>query len=128
VTLVERQSGGNINKIELKHMKHIRKFTCLAALGLAFAAFLSTASADGGCCAAATPMADAAKSDAAAKRYPLDTCIVSDEKLGADPDMKPYVFVHEGQEIKLCCKSCLKKFNQSPETYLKKLTDAPAKK
>jgi YHS domain-containing protein len=109
-------------------MKILTKFTCLAALGATLATFTTTASAGEGCCAAATPMADAAKSDAAAKPYPLDTCIVSDEKLGADPDMKPYVFVHEGQEIKLCCKSCKKKFDKSPETYLKKLKDAPAKK
>ena len=109
-------------------MKNIRKFTCLAALGAALAAFTSTASAGEGCCAAATPMADAGKADAAAKPYPLDTCIVSDEKLGADPDMKPYVFVHEGQEIKLCCKSCKKKFDKEPEKYMKKLKDTPAKK
>jgi hypothetical protein len=109
-------------------MKNIRKFTCLAALGAALAAFTSTAAAGGGCCSSATPMAEEAKPDAKARPYPLDTCIVSDEKLGADPDMKPYSFVHEGQEIKLCCKSCLKKFNKSPETYLKKLKDAPARK
>lgn len=61
---------------------------------------------------------------AGAKAYPLDTCLVSDEKLGADPDMKPYVFTHEGQEIKLCCKSCLKSFKKDPAKYLKKLESA----
>jgi hypothetical protein len=54
------------------------------------------------------------------KPYPLKTCIVSDEPLGGDHG-EPYVFVHEGQEIKLCCKPCLKDFNKSPATYLKKL-------
>ncbi|MCU0770732.1 MAG: hypothetical protein MUE94_03030 [Verrucomicrobia bacterium] len=58
------------------------------------------------------------------KPYPLDTCLVSGEKLGADPDMKPYVFVHAGQEIKLCCKSCLKDFNADPEKYLAKLKES----
>jgi len=53
--------------------------------------------------------------------YPLDTCIVSDEKLGADPDMAPYTFVHEGQEIRLCCKNCLTTFNEDPQKYLAKL-------
>jgi len=53
--------------------------------------------------------------------YPLDTCIVSDEKLGADPDMVPYTFVHEGREIKLCCKSCLATFNKDPQKFLAKL-------
>jgi YHS domain-containing protein len=55
------------------------------------------------------------------KPYKPDTCIVSDEKLGEMG--KPYVFVHEGQEIKLCCKSCLKKFNKEPDKYLKKLEE-----
>jgi YHS domain-containing protein len=56
-----------------------------------------------------------------AKPYKPDTCIVSDEKLGEMG--KPYVFVYEGQEIKLCCKSCLKKFNKEPDKYLKKLDE-----
>lgn len=55
------------------------------------------------------------------KPYKPDTCIVSDEKLGEMG--KPYVFVHEGQEIKLCCKSCLKKFDKEPAKYLKKLEE-----
>ncbi len=61
------------------------------------------------------------------KPYKPDTCIVSGEKLGEMG--KPYVFVHEGQEIKLCCKSCLKKFNKEPDKYLKELKEkqqAPA--
>lgn len=53
------------------------------------------------------------------KPYPLDTCIVSDEKLGSMG--KPVVFTHEGQEIKLCCKACKPKFEKDPATYLKKL-------
>jgi YHS domain-containing protein len=62
------------------------------------------------------------------KPYPLTTCLVSGEKLDADADMKTFVFVHEGQEIKLCCKSCKKKFDKDPASYLKKLSAAPAKK
>lgn len=57
------------------------------------------------------------------KPYTLKTCIVSGEKLDGDMG-KPYVFVHEGQEIKLCCKSCLKDFNKEPAKYLKKLAEA----
>jgi len=57
-----------------------------------------------------------------AKPYPLDTCLVSGEKLSGDHGMKPYTFVHHGQEIKLCCKDCLKDFNKEPEKYLKKLS------
>jgi len=55
----------------------------------------------------------------APKPYPLDKCIVTDEKL--DSMGKPYVFTHEGQEIKMCCKSCLKDFKKDTAKYLKKL-------
>lgn len=57
-----------------------------------------------------------------AKAYPLDKCIVTDEKLGEHG--KPYVFTHEGQEIKLCCKDCLKDFKKEPAKYLKKIEEA----
>ena len=58
----------------------------------------------------------------AAKPYPLTTCIVSGETIDEDSSMKPYSFVYEGQEIKLCCKGCLDDFNKEPEKYLAKLT------
>ncbi len=53
------------------------------------------------------------------KPYPLDTCIVADEKLGSMG--KPVVFTHEGQEIKICCKGCKSKFLKEPARYLEKL-------
>lgn len=59
------------------------------------------------------------------KPYPLQTCVVSDEKLGEMG--KPYVFEHEGREIKLCCKSCLKDFKKDPAKYVKKIEAAEAK-
>ncbi|MGB6220080.1 hypothetical protein [Haloferula sp.] len=58
----------------------------------------------------------------AAKPYPLTTCIVSDDKLGEMG--KPVVFVHKGQEIKLCCKECRGDFDKDPAKYLKKLAKA----
>jgi|SRR5688572_22506332 len=58
--------------------------------------------------------------DKKAKPYPLDKCIVSDEKLGGEMG-EPFVFVHEGQEIKLCCKPCQKDFKKDPAKFLKKL-------
>jgi hypothetical protein len=67
----------------------------------------------------------AADQKAKAKPYPLKTCIVTDEKLGEMADA--YVFEHEGREIKLCCKSCLKDFNKNPAKYIKKLDAADAK-
>jgi hypothetical protein len=61
------------------------------------------------------------------KPYPLDTCVVSDEKLGADPSMKPHVFTYEGREIKLCCKSCLKDFKKDSAKYVAKIEAAEKK-
>ena len=55
---------------------------------------------------------------AAAKPYPLNKCIVTDE---AFEHGKPYTFVHDGQEIKLCCKDCLADFKKEPSKYLSKL-------
>lgn len=57
-----------------------------------------------------------------AKPYPLETCITDGEKLGSMGD--PYVFVHEGQEIKLCCKGCIDDFKKNSAEYMKKIQDA----
>ena len=59
---------------------------------------------------------------AAVKPYPLDKCVVSNETLGEHG--KPYVFVHDGQEIKLCCKDCLADFNKDPNKYMAKIAAA----
>ncbi len=61
---------------------------------------------------------------AAAKSYPLQTCIVTGEKLGSMGD--PSIFVHDGQEIKLCCGGCRDDFDKEPAKYLAKLS-APKK-
>jgi hypothetical protein len=53
------------------------------------------------------------------KEYPLKTCLVSGEDLGSMGD--PVVIVHEGQQIKFCCDSCLPKFEKDPAKYLSKL-------
>ena len=39
----------------------------------------------------------------------------------------PVVFVHAGQKIKLCCKSCLKDFNKNSKKLIKKLAEETAK-
>ena len=59
-------------------------------------------------------------------KYPLKTCVVSDEKLGGDMG-DPYVFTYEGKEVQLCCKSCKKDFDKNPKKFIKKLTDAEKK-
>ena len=59
------------------------------------------------------------------KPYPLDTCLVCGMKL--DSMGKPYSFVYQGQEIKLCDKSEKADFDKEPAKYMKKLQDAQAK-
>ena len=54
----------------------------------------------------------------AVRPYPLDKCVVSGE---AFEHGKPYVFVHNGQEVKLCCKDCLDDFNKDPDKYMAKI-------
>ena|SRR5882672_2640683 len=58
------------------------------------------------------------------KPYTLKKCIVSDEKLDEKDGMKPYVFTHEGREIKLCCKDCLADFKKDSAKYIKKIDEA----
>jgi hypothetical protein len=79
--------------------------------------------------APAAPPADAPAAkpaDApAAKAYPLDTCVVSGEKLGSMGP--PVVITHEGTEVRFCCKDCVEKFNKEPAKYLAKLKEAGKK-
>ena len=35
----------------------------------------------------------------------------------------PIVKVYDGQEVKFCCSSCIKKFEKNKETYLKKIKE-----
>jgi len=60
------------------------------------------------------------------KPYPLNTCVVSDEKFGGDMG-DPYVFTYKDREVKLCCKGCLKDFNKEPDKYVKKMEAAEKK-
>ena len=53
------------------------------------------------------------------KPYPLKTCIVSGNALGSMGDEQR--LVHNGQEIKFCCKPCIAKFKKNPDKYLVKL-------
>jgi len=63
--------------------------------------------------------------------YPLDTCVVSGDKLG---DMgKPVVFIYQdkakgiNQEIKFCCPDCKPQFLKDPDKYMKIIREAEAK-
>lgn len=53
------------------------------------------------------------------KPYPLKVCVVSGNELGTMG--KVITKVHQGQEIKFCCKPCVKKFDANPAKYLSKL-------
>ena len=55
----------------------------------------------------------------AAKSYPLDTCVVSGNKLGSMG--KVITKTHDGQEVKFCCKPCIKKFDKDPAKYVSKI-------
>ncbi|MEM7012488.1 MAG: hypothetical protein AAF585_13510 [Verrucomicrobiota bacterium] len=55
----------------------------------------------------------------APKPYPIKDCLVSDNKLGSMG--KVIRIVHEKQEVKFCCKPCVKKFKANPEKYLAKI-------
>ena len=74
--------------------------------------------------APSTATNSAASADA--KPYPLETCVVSGEKLGEMG--APSVFIYQGQEIKFCCPMCKSRFLQNPDTYMKKIQDAATAK
>lgn len=53
---------------------------------------------------------------AATTAYPFDSCIISGEPLGSMGDA--IVQVHEGREVKFCCKGCVKSFKKDPAKHL----------
>lgn len=77
--------------------------------------------------------ADGTNSTAAANRkpvpYPLDTCIISGDKLGGMSE--PVVFLYQtngiNQEIKFCCPMCKSEFLKSPDKYMKIIQQAETK-
>ena len=58
----------------------------------------------------------------AAKPYPLDYCLVTGDKIGEMG--KPPAIIYKGQEIKFCCKDCVKDFQKDPDKFLRKLAEA----
>ena len=68
---------------------------------------------------------DSPKKETDAKPFPSAVCLISGDKLGSMG--KPVAMVVEGQEIKLCCKGCLKEYNEDKAGYMKKLAQAEAK-
>ena len=75
--------------------------------------------------AAPASPAPAAAADPNVKPYPLKTCVVSGQELGSMGE--PIRLVHEGREIKFCCKGCDGKFLKDPKPYLAKIEAAEKK-
>jgi len=69
---------------------------------------------------AATPATP--QQTAPSEEYPLDVCVVSDQKLGSMGD--PIVITHEGREVRFCCAGCVARFRAEPAKYLAKLDAA----
>ncbi len=56
---------------------------------------------------------------AAAKPYPLDTCLVIDRPLSETK--KTYTKIYKGQQVKFCCTNCIKAFDANPDFFMKKV-------
>jgi len=94
------------------------KFLAGIVLAIAFISISSVAGADDTNSVSSTPPP---------KPDLLTTCPVSGDKL--DEMGKPYVFVYQGQEVKLCCSNCKKDFDKDPDKYIKliRAADKPQK-
>lgn len=63
---------------------------------------------------------DAAVVEAQKSDYPMDTCVVSGEKLGGEMG-EPIDNVIGNRLVRFCCKSCVKTFEKNPGKYLAKI-------
>ena len=108
------------------------KTTLLIASLLATAsfAFAGTDSKMSGCCSS-EPTATTVAQNTATSAYPLDTCVVSGEKLGEMGAPVDYIYKEAGKPdrlVRLCCNMCVPKFKKDPAKYLKLIDEAAAKK
>ena len=55
--------------------------------------------------------------------YPLDTCMISGDKLGGDMG-KPVDLIYKNRLVRFCCPDCVKDFNKDPDKYITKLNEA----
>ncbi len=66
--------------------------------------------------------------------YPLNTCVVSGDKLDEANSMGgpvDYSYMEKGKPdrlVRFCCKGCIKDFEKEPAKYLAKLDEAAAAK
>jgi hypothetical protein len=108
----------------------------LAAAALFVGLPLAQAAHDHTMGAMATPVA--AENDQAAwlakakEEYPLQTCVVSGDKLEDSSMGAPVDYIHKeagkaDRLVRFCCKSCVKDFKKDPAKYLKMIDDAAGK-
>ncbi|MFT3783194.1 MAG: hypothetical protein QM790_14390 [Nibricoccus sp.] len=102
----------------------------IALIGTTSWTFAASDGSCGGCCAAPEAVATvAAATDVSS--YPLDTCVVSGEKLGDMGKPVDYIYKEEGKPdrlVRFCCKMCISKFKKDPAKYLKAIDEAAAQK
>ena|ERR1019366_9965089 len=84
--------------------------------------FSSEMKAGASCCGSSP---EPASLDANAKPDQLTNCPVSGETLGKMG--KPFGFIYKAQEVKLCCKGCMKDFDREPTKYISKIRAADKK-
>lgn len=65
---------------------------------------------------------EAKSSNSRTKPYPLTTCIVTENDLNSMGGA--ITRVYEGQEVKFCCRPCIRKFEANPSRYLARLPSA----
>jgi hypothetical protein len=117
--------GARFEQTKINSMKLFIRLCRPVICGLVLAALVAVPSAlraDGTNSVAAT----------APVPYPLDTCIISGDKLGGDMG-PPIVFIYQdkakgiNQEIKFCCPMCKPDFLKDPDKYMKIIKAAEAK-
>jgi len=60
-------------------------------------------------------------SGSSVKAYTSKDCIVTDNELGSMGEV--ITKVYGDQEVKFCCKPCIKKFEKDPEKYLQRMNE-----
>jgi len=93
---------------------------------LTYAIRLAAIALVSGACLGVGLQAGDKKAGKAATPYPLDVCLVSGKEFGSDLG-EPHVFVVDGQELKLCCKSCLGDFKENKPSLMIRVAKANQK-
>lgn len=55
--------------------------------------------------------------------YPLDTCMVSGDKLGGEMG-KPADLIYRNRLVRFCCTTCVKDFHKDPDRFITRLNEA----